>query len=142
MGLTNQAQRITALQQVPLLCCLNRTLLGDLVHRTQEVTVSEGAHLYREGDSGDEVYIILDGSFEVRRDTRRITTSRRGDFFGEMSLIEGMRRTENVVALEESVVLVVHREDFELLLEIPQVARAVIQELATRVRAADEKNPD
>lgn len=142
LGLTNQAQRITALQQVPLLCCLDRTLLRDLVHRTQEVTVSEGEYLYRQGDNGDEVYIILDGSFEVSRDARTISTSRKGEFFGEMSLIDGMPRGANVVAAEESVVLVVHREDFELLLEIPQVAKAVIGELVARVRAADDEHPD
>ena len=134
LGLTNQAQRITALQQVPLLIGLSREVLGELARRAEEMNVPPDSFLTKEGDSGDQFYIVLDGSFVVRRENRKVDTCTKGDFFGEMSLIDGMPRSASVVAEEESVVLVVHRKDFEELLEIPQVAKAVIRELAARLR--------
>jgi len=140
--LVNQAQRITALQQVPLLCCLTRPVVGELARRTEEVKVAKGAFLYREGDGSGEVYVVLDGSLVVRRDRREIATPKKGDFLGEMSLIDGMPHSADVVAQEDSVVLVVHRRDFEELLEIPQVSRTVMQELTSRLRETDDKHLD
>ncbi len=139
MGLTNQAQRITALQQVPVLSGLSRTVLKELAHRAEEVSVPKGAFLCHQGASCDEVSIILEGSFVVRRRSSKIDTRKQGDFIGALSLIEGRPWSANVVAVEESVVLVVHREDFEELLEIPRVARTIMTKLATGLREAEER---
>jgi len=139
LGLTNQAQRITALQQVPVLSGLSRTVLKELARRAEEVTVPKGAFLCHQGASCDEVSIILKGSFVVRRPTPEIDTRNKGDFIGALPLIEGSPWATNVVAVEESVVLVVHREDFEELLEIPRVARTIMRKLATGLREAEER---
>jgi len=140
LGLTNQAQRITALQQVPLLSGLSRTTLGELARRTEEVNVPKGALLYRQGDSSNEGYIILDGSFVRRRHTGKFAICGKGGFLGTISLIDGMPRTATVMAEEDSVVLVVHRRDFKELLEIPRVAMTVMGAMAAGLREADEKN--
>ena len=139
MRLINQAQRITALQQVLVLSGLSRAVLRELARRAEEVNVPKGAFIFRQGDSGKEVYVILDGSFVVRRHARKIDSFKKGEVFGALSLIEDMPRSASVVAVEESVVLVVHRKDFEELLEIPRVAKAVIRALAARLREAEEK---
>ncbi len=139
MGLTNQAQRITALQQVPVLSGLSRTVLKELARRAEEVNVPKGAALCQQGAICDAVSIILKGSFDVRRHTHKIGTRNKGDFMGALSLIEGRPWSTNVVAVEESVVLVVHREDFEELLEIPRVARTIMTKLATGLREAEER---
>ena len=139
MGLINQAQRITALQQVPVLSGLSRTVLKELARRAEEVNVPEGAFLCHQGASCDEVSIILAGSFVVRRHTRKIDTRNKGDFIGALPLIEGRPWGTNVVAVEDSVVLVVHGEDFEELLEIPRVARTIMTKLATGLREAEER---
>jgi len=139
LRLTNQNQRITALQQVPLLAGLSRAVLGELAHRTEEVEVPAGAYLTRQGAVGGEVYVCLDGTFVVRRHNRKIATRKKGDVFGEMSLIDGMPRSANVVAETDSAVLVVHKKDFEQLLEIPRVAKAVMRTLVARLREADDR---
>jgi CRP-like cAMP-binding protein len=137
--LTNQKQRIAALQRVPVLSGLSRARLVELAHRAEEVEVPAGGYLTRQGALGNEVYVILDGSFAVRRHTRTIATRKKGDVFGELSLIDGLPRSANVVAEKDSTVLVVHKRDFEQLLEVPRVAKGVIANLATRLRAADER---
>ena len=139
MRLTNKKQRITALQQVPLLAGLSRAVLGELAHRAEEVEVPAGAYLTRQGAVGAEVYVILDGTFIVRRHTRKIATRKKGDVFGEMSLIDGLPRSANVVAETDAAVLVVHKTDFEQLLEIPRVSKAVMRTLVARLREADDK---
>ena len=139
MRLTNKKQRITALQQVPLLAGLSRAVLGELAHRAEEVEVPAGAYLTRQGAVGADLDVILDGTFIVRRHTRKIATRKKGDVFGEMSLIDGLPRSANVVAETDAAVLVVHKTDFEQLLEIPRVSKAVMRTLVARLREADDK---
>ena len=139
MRLTNQKQRIAELQRVPLFAALTRTVLGDLAHRAEEIEVPAGAYLTRQGTAGGEVYIILRGTFSVRHHTRTVASKKKGDVFGEMSLIDNMPRTANVVADKDSSVLAVHKRDFDELLENPRVTQRVMRNLAGRLRDADAK---
>ena len=139
MRLTNQKQRISTLQQVPLLAVLSRANLGTLAHRAEEVEVPAGALLTRQGAVGAEVYVVLAGSFTIRRNSRKVDTRRKGGVFGELSLIDGMPRRADVVADKDSIVLVVHKRDLDPLLENPRVAGRVMQNLASRLKAADKK---
>jgi CRP-like cAMP-binding protein len=137
--LTNQNQRISTLQQVPLLSVLSRANLGTLARRAEEVEVPAGAFLTREGALGAEVYVVLDGSFTVRRDSRKVAARTKGDVFGEMSLVDGMPRRADVVADKDSIVLVVHKRDLDPLLENPRVAGRILQNLAARLKTADKE---
>ena len=139
MRLTNQKQRIAELQRVPLFAALTRTVLGDLAHRAEEIEVPAGAYLTRQGSVGGEVYVILRGSFAVRRHTRTVATKKKGDVFGEMSIIDNMPRTGNVVAEKDSSVLVVHKRDFDELMVNPRTTQRVLRNLAGRLRDADAK---
>lgn len=139
MRLTNKKQRIAELQRVPLFASLTRTIIGELANRAEEIEVPAGAYLSRQGTVGDEVYIILRGSFAVRRHTRTVATRKKGDVIGEMSLIDSMPRTANVVAEKDSSVLVVHKRDFDDQLEKPRVAQRVMRNLAGRLRDADDR---
>lgn len=139
MRLTNQKQRIAELQRVPLFASLSRTVVGELARRAEEIEVPAGAYLTRQGTMGGEVYVILKGAFAVRRHTRTVATRKKGDVFGEMSLIDGMPRTANVVAEKDSSVLVVHKRDFEDQLGKPRVRQRVLRNLAGRLRDADER---
>lgn len=139
MRLTNQNQRISTLQQVPLLSVLSRANLGTLARRAEEVEVPAGAFLTREGALGAEVYVVLDGSFTVRRNSRKVAARTKGDVFGEMSLVDGMPRRADVVADKDSIVLVVHKRDLDPLLENPRVAGRILQNLAARLKTADKE---
>ena len=139
MRLTNQTQRIAALRKVPLLASMSRTVLGELAHRVEEIEVPAGAYLTRQGTVGTEAYVVLNGSFAVRRHTRTVATRKKGDVFGEMSLIDAMPRTANVVAEKDSSVLVVHKRDFDKLMETPRVRTRALRNLAGRLREVDDR---
>ncbi|MEJ2616265.1 MAG: Crp/Fnr family transcriptional regulator, partial [Ignavibacteriaceae bacterium] len=62
------------------------------------------------------------------------------DFFGEMSVIDGQSRSANVIAMEDSVLLIIQRSEFlELLHTHPEVGISLLQELTQRLRVADVK---
>src|SRR2546427_10885060 len=63
-----------------------------------------------------------------------------GDFFGEMSLIDEEPRSAHVIAMEDSNLLVIRREDFQVILQqSPGIALALLRELSRRLRRVDEK---
>jgi CRP-like cAMP-binding protein len=63
-----------------------------------------------------------------------------GEFFGEMALLDDEPRSAHVIAMEDSDLLVLRREDFEgILAQSPQIALSLLRELTRRLRRADEK---
>src|SRR2546430_10371341 len=63
-----------------------------------------------------------------------------GEFFGEMALIDDEPRSAHVIAMEDSTLLVLRREDFQgILKQTPSIALALLRELSRRVRRVDEK---
>src|SRR2546430_16191837 len=63
-----------------------------------------------------------------------------GEFFGEMALIDDEPRSAHVIAMEDSTLLVLRREDFQgILKQTPSIALALLRELSRRLRRVDEK---
>jgi CRP/FNR family transcriptional regulator/CRP/FNR family cyclic AMP-dependent transcriptional regulator len=96
-------------------------------------------------DTGSSFYVISSGKVKISvlsKDGREIIfgTLGKGDFFGEMSLLDGKKRSANVVALEDTDLWGLHREDFLATLEKnPQIATAIMGELTRRIRRADQQ---
>ncbi len=97
-----------------------------------------------EEEIGSTMFVILSGRVKISRisdDGREVILSilSDGDFFGEMSLLDGHTRSANVTAIEESELLVIRREEFlQLLRDFPQIAINLLKELAQRIRKSDE----
>lgn len=73
----------------------------------------EGARVVREGDVGDTFYVILEGQAKVVSGSGRVVNRLRpGDFFGEISLLDGGPRTASVVAETQLTMLALARKDF------------------------------
>jgi CRP/FNR family transcriptional regulator/CRP/FNR family cyclic AMP-dependent transcriptional regulator len=96
-------------------------------------------------DAGDSLFIIFRGQVKVsiiNEDGREVILAMLGpgDFFGEMSLLDGKPRSANVIATEETELLTLFRSDFLHLVErLPEVAVKVIAALTARLRKADRK---
>jgi len=96
-----------------------------------------------EQDTGSSMFLIQNGRVKVSRmseDGREVILSilESGDFFGEMSLLDGKARSASVTAIENSQVLLLRRGDFLKLLEdYPQIAISLLKELAGRIRRSD-----
>jgi CRP-like cAMP-binding protein len=98
-----------------------------------------------EEEVGSTMFIILEGRVKISRiseEGREVILSilSEGDFFGEMSILDGQTRSANVVTLEDSEILVIHREDFlRMLHSYPQIAINLLKELAHRLRRSDSQ---
>ncbi len=108
------------LRRVEILAALSDADLVRLLERAHEVEVRAGTLLIREGDAGDEMYVVLDGQLDVSMregNVDEVVAQRgRGDVVGEMALLGSGRRTASVRAVSDTRVLAIGREAFTTLL--------------------------
>jgi CRP-like cAMP-binding protein len=126
------------LSRVPLFERLNGRALSHVERLVDEIDMPAGRALTREGLSGREFFIILDGNVSVSRGGETVATLGPGDFFGEIALLDGGPRTATATTSTPCRLLVLaHREFDSLLAEHVEVRAAVLEALAQRVRRLD-----
>jgi CRP/FNR family cyclic AMP-dependent transcriptional regulator len=124
------------LRAVPFFSELSKKDLAVVAQQTDEIDVDTGKVLAREGDFGDEFFVIESGTADVTVDGERIAELGPGDFFGEMALLEADRRNATVTATSPMRLIVMTRSSFRALdRSLPQVHKAVGEAIAER-RAA------
>src|SRR5207249_3501449 len=103
-----------------------------------------GTFLFRAGDPGDELYVIEHGKVRIcvqAADGHQVTLTElgRGDFFGEMALLDGQRRSADAIVSEDARLAVLSREHFlSFVHSSPDVALELLTALANRLRHTDE----
>jgi CRP-like cAMP-binding protein len=125
-----------ALAQVPLFAGLTPRHVKRLADLTREERYMEGAHVVRAGDIGDTFYVLLEGEAKVASPSGRTVNSLRpGDFFGEISLLDGGPRTADVVAETPLVLIGLPRRSFlDLVKAEPEVAVRLLGHSASMLR--------
>lgn len=104
-----------------------------------EVDVPAGHVIARQGDIGSGLFIITSGGVRVVRDGQQIAELGPGEFFGELSVLDGRPRTAQVVASEPTTCLALSTWDFEAVVrDEPSVALAILRGLASRLRDLTE----
>jgi len=133
------------LHKVPLFSDLNEGELARFAEVTREREYPKNSVILFEDDPGDALYIVSAGQVKVvliGEDGREVILSvlGDGDFFGEMALIDDEPRSAHVIAMKDSQLLVLRREDFQAQLEVqPKIALKLLRVLVQRLRRADEK---
>ncbi|MGZ5383758.1 MAG: Crp/Fnr family transcriptional regulator [Acidimicrobiia bacterium] len=137
--LNSRSDRIGALRVIPLFSHLSKKDLNEVAKRADEVTVAKGTVLAEEGTRGNECFVILRGKVGVSRNNRRITSGRWGAVIGEMSLLDGMSRSATLVAEQDTTLLVIHRRDFQYLVDhLPGFSRKLLMNLSGHLRRMDK----
>ena len=96
-----------------------------------------GDVLIREGEMGDALYLVVEGTVRVRKGEREVAELGEREVFGEMALLDPAPRSATVEAATDVTLLRIRREDFaDVMAENPDIARGVIQVLTRRLRAA------
>jgi len=133
------------LATVPLFKSLDAPELERFAELVREKSYPKGSVILFEDDPGDALFVVRSGRVKVvllAEDGREVILSLMGvgEYFGELSLIDDQPRSAHVIAMEESSLLVLRRDDFRRRVESsPGVAWALLQELSHRLRRADEK---
>jgi CRP-like cAMP-binding protein len=122
------------LARVPLFKDLSKKHLRQIRSLTTRVDVAPGRVLTREGGTGHEFIVVLEGEVEVRQDDKVVATCAAGDYLGEIALIEHRPRTATVVATSPAVLDVIGQREFaELLAEEPEIAERIRATAARRL---------
>jgi CRP/FNR family cyclic AMP-dependent transcriptional regulator len=128
------------LGEVPLFARLGKRDLRRVAGASKVARVSAGQVLVRAGFSAEAFYVLLTGSATVRRPDGTSVTLRRGEFFGELGLLDGAPRTATVVADTDLWAVRLPREGFLSLLDRePTIARGLLESLAARVRRLESR---
>lgn len=129
--------KAAALGACPFFAGLSRGELLQLAKLTEDLEVGEGKVLTREGQSGSEFFVIIEGEVSVVKDGEEIRALGPGDFFGEIALLEDTPRTATVTAKTPLRFFVLTRQAFRsLLAQQPELEDKVMAALEERVRAS------
>ena len=130
--------KVESLRRAPLFEGLSKDELQHLAKRTEDLEVEAGRVLCREGEPAQEFFVIIDGEVEVMRDGRSIRRLGRGEFFGEIALLEDLPRTATVTAATPLRFFVLTRQSFWGMVDgMPEVERKILRTLAKRVVSDD-----
>jgi CRP/FNR family cyclic AMP-dependent transcriptional regulator len=136
---------IDVLRRVPLFESLSEADLQSFAELVRERSYPRGSVIVFEEDPGDALYVVAAGQVKVvlvAEDGREVILSvlGPGSFFGEMAILDEGPRSAHVIAMEESNLLILRRDDFHARLRaMPEVAISLLKEISRRLRRADEK---
>ena len=138
-------KNIELLKTVSLFWDLNKIELGYISDKMVSKKFENGNLIFLEESEGKNLFFVVEGSVKVTRlskDGREVILAmlNAGDFFGEMSLLDGEARSANVIALEETEVLSLNRDDFLVVLhDYPKIAIQLLKEMTSRLRKSDRQ---
>jgi uncharacterized membrane protein len=136
--------KLEALRSVPLFRALDEEAAVELCQLLTTNEVTAGTCLFRRGDAGESMYLIERGSIKISvkdADGHDTTLAElgKGEFFGEMSLLDGHVRSADATASADSLLAVLPRAEFRAFLrKNPDVALGILTALTHRLRRTDD----
>ena len=140
---TPQEMTLDAIRSVPLFASLHDEAATELRSLLRTRDVGTGTALFRAGDDGDAMYLIESGQVRIAvidEDEKEIVLAElaRGDFFGEMAIIDGKKRSADAVVTVDARLAVLSREDFlRFIYSNPTVALEMLSATFSRLRTTD-----
>ena len=134
----SRINKVAVLERLPLFAGLSGKELERIGRLVEEIEVPAGRRLASTGEAGRELFIIVDGRAVVTTARGRVIRLRPGDFFGEMSLIDGEPRSADVTAATPMRLLAIgYREFWQMLDESLPIVRKIMRTLCQRLRRAE-----
>jgi CRP-like cAMP-binding protein len=141
---TPQEMTLDAIRSVPLFASLDDEAAVNLRNLLRVNDVPINTSLFRTGDNGDAMYLIEQGRVQITitdEDKKQIVLAElaRGDFFGEMAIIDGKQRSADATVTETARLAVLSREDFlSFIHDNPKVALEMLSATFSRLRRTDK----
>jgi CRP/FNR family transcriptional regulator, cyclic AMP receptor protein len=126
--------KVELLRRAPLFARCSARQLRAIAAVADEIEVPAGKALTRQDEAGREFFVLIEGSADVTRNSRKVNTLRSGDFFGEIALVRRAPRTATVTASTPVRALVLTAPAFrKVLRDMPALQLTVLEALAERV---------
>src|SRR6185295_10374547 len=135
---------LESLRSVPLFASLDDSAATELRNLLSDRIVPRNTRLFRQGDTGDAMYLIESGRVRISiRDEEEqeviLAELAQGDFFGEMSIIDGRQRSADAKVIEDAQLAILSREAFlSFVRNNSDVALEMLSALTDRLRRTDE----
>ena len=135
--MAGDSEAVSLIAGVPFFQDLNEKTRKAVVEEGKETSYASGDVILGEKGLGVGFYLVLDGKVEVRKSGKVLATLNKGEFFGEMSVIDGQPRSADVVAIAQTRCWVLPSWSFAGLIKAhPEVAIPMLKELVKRLRTA------
>jgi CRP/FNR family cyclic AMP-dependent transcriptional regulator len=139
---THTDEKLELLRRAPLLAGLGRKEIEEVGRLAEEIDVPAGQVLMRQGESGSEFFVVVDGTVSIARGGTTIRTMESGDFFGEIALLaEGPRTATATTDVPAKLLVLGHREFHSLMDRFPAIRTCVLEALAKRIRVLEPDAP-
>lgn len=137
-------QEVELLRAIPLFAKIEVSKLKLLAFTSERLTFETGQELCHQGDMGDAMYVIVEGSADVLIDTPggplKVAELQKNEFVGEIAILCDVPRTATVTARERTTTLKITKDlFFRLVEEFPQMAVEIMRELAHRLEMANAR---
>ena len=133
-------ERVLLLKSLSVFVDTPETILAEIVHLMVEMNVPAGTAIVNEGEVGNCMYIIFDGTVRIHKQKRLLVELHEKDFFGELALLDIETRSATATASTDCILFRIDQEPFYDMMESrPEVVRGVIKILCRRIREANTK---
>lgn len=133
-------EKVLFLKGVDLFRSIPGEELSHIAEITDEVEYKPQQQIFKEGDQGDAMYLIVDGTVKVHSGEQVFAELGTKQCFGEMAILDAEPRSASITALSDLTLLKIEREDFhEILAEKPEISLGIIQVLTNRLREANRR---
>lgn len=135
---------ISTLKNITLFEDINDEDLNKILKFCKNNHYHKGNIIFFEEDLGDLIFFIVTGKVKISRTNEAgkeiiLSIIEEGDYFGEMSILDGETRSANVIALSDASVFIINKQDFYFILEkYPKVTIRLLKNLTRRLRKADK----
>ena len=137
------------LKEVPLFNTLTEEELSEVFQILKQEDFEENHKIFCEGDEGDKLYIVLSGAVRISKNIpgigeEALCVLNRGDYFGEMALIDNFPRSADAISHEKSSCLSVSKGDLEVLMSCNKditckLLYKFVETLSKRLRETNDK---
>jgi CRP/FNR family cyclic AMP-dependent transcriptional regulator len=133
-------EKVLFLKSVPLFREIPGEELAQIAAIADEIEFQVDENVFKEGDIGEAMYIVLEGKVRVHRGEKVLVELGERECFGEMSILDSEPRSASITATKELVALKIQREDFvEILAQKSEIAYGIIKVLTHRLREANKR---
>ena len=133
-----RAKEIDLLKKVPIFNNLSKRQLNEISKNSNQLQFNAGHVMAEQGEKGGEFFFIVEGKAQVKKGKKIIRNLKSGDYFGEISLIDGKPRTASVIAENDITTLVINKRSFDHLLKtVTGLEKNILVTLCTYLRRAE-----
>jgi CRP-like cAMP-binding protein len=134
-----EIEKILVLKSVPMFAETPESILSGISEIMREQRIEANVPIFKEGELGDCLYIIYEGSVSIHNDKQELAKMGSRDIFGELALLDPEPRSASATTLTDCMFLRIDKDDFDELMESrPEIMQGIISILAKRIRGQNK----